>query len=190
MEQACVLNVFVPVLHVGLFSGQTSSSSLSVVIARLVQLILSIWHQKTLWKAFTSAQIITQTELPSCGGRPTLHLYRQMWSFGNKIGFNFSFFLSFFHLCQSYFKDPWNTFDFITVVGSIVDALMVEFAVSLDQLFSLPYILFDCIFYSVLRKISSTLDFYGCFEPHVSSNCFVRATPFAFFCGHLLSLSK
>ncbi|XP_071746366.1 voltage-dependent calcium channel type A subunit alpha-1 isoform X5 [Lepeophtheirus salmonis] len=30
--------------------------------------------------------------------------------------------------CRSYFKDPWNTFDFITVVGSIVDALMVEFA--------------------------------------------------------------
>jgi hypothetical protein len=30
---------------------------------------------------------------------------------------------------QSYFMDPWNTFDFITVVGSIVDALMVEFAV-------------------------------------------------------------
>ncbi|CAB4069401.1 CACNA1B [Lepeophtheirus salmonis] len=29
---------------------------------------------------------------------------------------------------RSYFKDPWNTFDFITVVGSIVDALMVEFA--------------------------------------------------------------
>ena len=31
---------------------------------------------------------------------------------------------------QSYFKDSWNTFDFVTVVGSIVDALMVEFAVS------------------------------------------------------------
>ena len=31
---------------------------------------------------------------------------------------------------QSYFKDYWNTFDFVTVVGSIVDALMVEFAVS------------------------------------------------------------
>ena len=29
---------------------------------------------------------------------------------------------------QSYFKDSWNTFDFITVVGSIVDALMTEFA--------------------------------------------------------------
>ena len=32
---------------------------------------------------------------------------------------------------QSYFKDSWNTFDFVTVVGSIVDALMVEFAVYL-----------------------------------------------------------
>ena len=31
---------------------------------------------------------------------------------------------------QSYFKDSWNTFDFVTVLGSIVDALMVEFAVS------------------------------------------------------------
>ncbi|XP_040581847.1 voltage-dependent calcium channel type A subunit alpha-1 isoform X6 [Lepeophtheirus salmonis] len=28
----------------------------------------------------------------------------------------------------SYFKDAWNIFDFVTVVGSIVDALMVEFA--------------------------------------------------------------
>jgi hypothetical protein len=35
------------------------------------------------------------------------------------------------YFSQSYFKDAWNTFDFITVVGSIVDALMVEFAVSI-----------------------------------------------------------
>ena len=35
-----------------------------------------------------------------------------------------------FPFLQSYFKDSWNTFDFVTVVGSIVDALMVEFAVS------------------------------------------------------------
>ncbi|KAK0089004.1 hypothetical protein PV325_009755 [Microctonus aethiopoides] len=28
---------------------------------------------------------------------------------------------------QNFFKDPWNTFDFITVIGSIVDALIVEF---------------------------------------------------------------
>ena len=32
-----------------------------------------------------------------------------------------------------YFKDSWNTFDFVTVVGSIVDALMVEFAVSIHS---------------------------------------------------------
>ncbi|XP_034948343.1 voltage-dependent calcium channel type A subunit alpha-1 isoform X7 [Chelonus insularis] len=28
---------------------------------------------------------------------------------------------------RNFFKDPWNTFDFITVIGSIVDALVVEF---------------------------------------------------------------
>jgi hypothetical protein len=31
---------------------------------------------------------------------------------------------------QNFFKDPWNTFDFITVIGSIVDAMVVEFGVS------------------------------------------------------------
>ncbi|XP_057324911.1 voltage-dependent calcium channel type A subunit alpha-1 isoform X2 [Microplitis mediator] len=29
--------------------------------------------------------------------------------------------------CKNFFKDPWNTFDLITVIGSIVDALVVEF---------------------------------------------------------------
>ncbi|XP_059351423.1 voltage-dependent calcium channel type A subunit alpha-1-like isoform X2 [Daphnia carinata] len=28
---------------------------------------------------------------------------------------------------KNFFKDPWNTFDFVTVVGSIIDALVVEF---------------------------------------------------------------
>ncbi|XP_059351425.1 voltage-dependent calcium channel type A subunit alpha-1-like isoform X4 [Daphnia carinata] len=28
---------------------------------------------------------------------------------------------------RNFFKDPWNTFDFVTVVGSIIDALVVEF---------------------------------------------------------------
>ncbi|CAH0559083.1 unnamed protein product [Brassicogethes aeneus] len=28
---------------------------------------------------------------------------------------------------KNFFKDPWNTFDFVTVVGSIVDAMVVEF---------------------------------------------------------------
>ncbi|KFM58575.1 Voltage-dependent calcium channel type A subunit alpha-1, partial [Stegodyphus mimosarum] len=32
--------------------------------------------------------------------------------------------------CKNFFKDPWNTFDFITVVGSVIDALVVETGVS------------------------------------------------------------
>jgi hypothetical protein len=31
---------------------------------------------------------------------------------------------------QNFFKDPWNTFDFITVIGSIIDALVIELGVS------------------------------------------------------------
>ncbi|CAG5041777.1 unnamed protein product [Parnassius apollo] len=29
--------------------------------------------------------------------------------------------------CTNFFKDPWNIFDFITVIGSIIDALIMEF---------------------------------------------------------------
>lgn len=35
--------------------------------------------------------------------------------------------------CQNFFKDPWNTFDFVTVIGSIVDAMVVEFGVSIQR---------------------------------------------------------
>ncbi|GFU29399.1 voltage-dependent calcium channel type A subunit alpha-1 [Nephila pilipes] len=31
---------------------------------------------------------------------------------------------------KNFFKDPWNTFDFITVIGSVVDALVVEIGVN------------------------------------------------------------
>ncbi|KAI4484986.1 hypothetical protein M0802_012887 [Mischocyttarus mexicanus] len=34
---------------------------------------------------------------------------------------------------RNFFKDSWNTFDFITVIGSIVDALVIEFG-------ALPYV--------------------------------------------------
>lgn len=34
-----------------------------------------------------------------------------------------------FSLLKNFFKDPWNTFDFITVIGSIIDALVVEIGV-------------------------------------------------------------
>jgi hypothetical protein len=33
---------------------------------------------------------------------------------------------------QNFFKDPWNVFDFITVIGSIIDALVLELGVSYD----------------------------------------------------------
>ena len=46
-------------------------------------------------------------------------------------------------LLQSYFKDNWNTFDFVTVVGSIVDALMVEFAVSINIIIFLTCLIFQ-----------------------------------------------
>nr|XP_049461465.1 voltage-dependent calcium channel type A subunit alpha-1-like isoform X11 [Anopheles coluzzii] len=31
--------------------------------------------------------------------------------------------------CKNFFKDPWNIFDFITVIGSIIDALVLELGV-------------------------------------------------------------
>lgn len=41
---------------------------------------------------------------------------------------------------QNFFKDPWNTFDFITVIGSIVDAMVIEFGVCILKLYQ-SYIL-------------------------------------------------
>ncbi|XP_051167257.1 voltage-dependent calcium channel type A subunit alpha-1 isoform X5 [Leptopilina boulardi] len=37
---------------------------------------------------------------------------------------------------RNFFKDPWNTFDFITVIGSIVDALVIEFGGKIAALFN------------------------------------------------------
>ncbi|XP_060853575.1 voltage-dependent calcium channel type A subunit alpha-1 isoform X4 [Rhopalosiphum padi] len=36
---------------------------------------------------------------------------------------------------RNFFKDPWNIFDFITVIGSIVDALVIEFGERLVYLY-------------------------------------------------------
>lgn len=35
-----------------------------------------------------------------------------------------------FYTPQNFFKDAWNVFDFITVIGSIIDALVLELGVS------------------------------------------------------------
>ncbi|KAG8186479.1 hypothetical protein JTE90_009235 [Oedothorax gibbosus] len=32
--------------------------------------------------------------------------------------------------CKNFFKDPWNTFDFITVVGSVIDVMVMELGIS------------------------------------------------------------
>lgn len=50
------------------------------------------------------------------------------------------FLLSFFVLCfyvQGYFGDPWNVFDFIIVIGSVVDVILSEVDVSSDLFLSL-----------------------------------------------------
>lgn len=39
-------------------------------------------------------------------------------------------FKTYVYWLQNFFKDPWNTFDFITVIGSIIDALVIELGVS------------------------------------------------------------
>lgn len=57
---------------------------------------------------------------------------------------DFSFFFPVLHsfilissrIIQNFFKDPWNVFDFITVVGSIIDALVMELGVSVDTRFN------------------------------------------------------
>ncbi len=35
-------------------------------------------------------------------------------------------------LFQNYFRDKWNAFDFITVLGSIADVLVTEFRVWIE----------------------------------------------------------
>ncbi|GFS62125.1 voltage-dependent calcium channel type A subunit alpha-1 [Trichonephila clavipes] len=34
------------------------------------------------------------------------------------------------HVVLNFFRDPWNTFDFITVVGSVIDVLVMELGIS------------------------------------------------------------
>merc|ERR1719414_1213748 len=67
-----------------------------------------------------------------------MKFYKQSETYRQTLHYmNFTFTMCFTFECvlkliafgyKSYFKDGWNMFDFITVVGSIVDALMVEFA--------------------------------------------------------------
>lgn len=38
--------------------------------------------------------------------------------------------ISHFSLLQGYFGDPWNVFDFVIVIGSVVDVILSEIDVS------------------------------------------------------------
>lgn len=42
------------------------------------------------------------------------------------------FLFSLFFNVQGYFGDPWNVFDFIIVIGSVVDVILSEVDVSSD----------------------------------------------------------
>lgn len=50
------------------------------------------------------------------------HLFAAVWLF--------LFVLCFVLSLQNYFRDAWNIFDFVTVLGSITDILVTEFGVS------------------------------------------------------------
>ena len=53
--------------------------------------------------------------------------YKQIKACYSSSQFHLLFFLPpLFPQSQNFFKDSWNTFDFITVVGSIIDALVME----------------------------------------------------------------
>ncbi|CAH1959850.1 unnamed protein product [Acanthoscelides obtectus] len=41
---------------------------------------------------------------------------------------------------RNFFKDPWNTFDFVTVIGSIVDAMVVEFGVMQENFINVGFL--------------------------------------------------
>ena len=58
----------------------------------------------------------------------TIEAVLKLTSFGPKVIYEISKSLTlnyFLFVFQNYFKDSWNTFDFITVVGSIIDATKI-----------------------------------------------------------------
>jgi len=77
-----------------------------LIVLNTILLMMKYYHQTDTYKSVLHYMNTTLT------GLFTLECAMKIFSYG----------------FRSYFKDSWNTFDFITVLGSIVDALMVEFA--------------------------------------------------------------
>lgn len=40
------------------------------------------------------------------------------------------YFINCVYFLKNFFRDPWNTFDFITVIGSVIDVMVMELGVS------------------------------------------------------------
>ncbi|XP_050685852.1 voltage-dependent calcium channel type A subunit alpha-1-like isoform X27 [Eriocheir sinensis] len=92
-----------------------------------------IWRMvvSTPFEYFIMLLIVLNTLLLMMKFHNQSQLYRETLHYMNTI------FTSFFTIecllkimafgVRNFFKDPWNIFDFITVIGSIIDALVVEF---------------------------------------------------------------
>ncbi|NXL38150.1 CAC1B protein, partial [Glaucidium brasilianum] len=77
----------------------------------------------------------------------------------------------------NYFRDAWNVFDFVTVLGSITDILVTEIAVSTDNFINLSFLrlFFFFFFFKLLRQgyTIRILLFFFFF--------FFKALPYVFF---------
>ena len=69
-------------------------------------------------------------------------LKKKQWNVKNERNFNYGSFILkhdfiviifFYVFLQNYFRDPWNVFDFITVVGSIVDVLISFISIGVSK---------------------------------------------------------
>ncbi len=102
-------------------------------------------------------------------------------------------------LSQNYFKDSWNTFDFITVVGSIIDATKMV-SVGFLKLFRAARLIkllrrsvsVRILLYTFVQSFKVwTYQFqYRCqFHQHFTRGFFVQKFSVKLFCTYILSLS-
>ncbi len=77
---------------------------------------------------------------------------------------------------QNFFKDSWNTFDFITVCGSVVDALVMEITLSAVN--------------SKVRGISTLIDDLLAYQCTIITFCLFSAQEFNFISVGFLRLFR
>ena len=90
---------------------------------------------------------------------------------------------------QEYFYDPWNSFDFVIVIGSFLDIAMSNLSVSMQLMLSLVvwnyYLLLKVFPPKYVQKLrfrktepGPALVFYGCSGLSDWSSCWARASRF------------